>query len=57
VPGLDLIAADPSLRSLDHLFREMDKKKRLSKLIDSLRTDSDRIIPDCPPGLTETSEQ
>ncbi|MDZ7894689.1 MAG: AAA family ATPase [Sphingobium sp.] len=57
VPGLDLIAADTSLRSLDHLFREMDKKKRLSKLIESLGKDYDRIILDCPPGLTETSEQ
>jgi cellulose biosynthesis protein BcsQ len=57
VPGLDLIAADTSLRGLDHLFREMDKKKRLAKLIDSLGKDYDRIILDCPPGLTETSEQ
>ncbi len=57
VPGLDLIAADTSLRGLDHLFREMDKKKRLAKLIESLGKDYDRIILDCPPGLTETSEQ
>jgi cellulose biosynthesis protein BcsQ len=57
VPGLDLIAADTSLRGLDHLFREMDKKKRLAKLIDTLGKDYDRIILDCPPGLTETSEQ
>lgn len=57
VPGLDLIAADTSLRGLDHLFRELDKKKRLAKLIDSLGKTYDRIILDCPPGLTETSEQ
>lgn len=57
VPGLDLIAADTSLRSLDHLFREMDKKKRLARLIESLGKYYDRIILDCPPGLTETSEQ
>jgi chromosome partitioning protein len=57
VPGIDLIAADTSLRNLDHLFREMDKKKRLAKLIDQLGRDYDRIILDCPPGLTETSEQ
>jgi chromosome partitioning protein len=57
VAGLDLIAADTSLRSLDHLFREMDKKKRLAKLIESLGKAYDRIILDCPPGLTETSEQ
>jgi cellulose biosynthesis protein BcsQ len=57
VPGVDLIAADTSLRGLDHLFREMDKKKRLAKLIENLGKDYDRIILDCPPGLTETSEQ
>jgi chromosome partitioning protein len=57
VPGLDLIAADTSLRGLDHLFRELDKKKRLAKLIENLGRDYDRIILDCPPGLTETSEQ
>ncbi|MGE4432363.1 MAG: ParA family protein [Sphingobium sp.] len=57
VPGLDLIAADTSLRGLDHLFRELDKKKRLARLIDTLGRDYDRIILDCPPGLTETSEQ
>jgi cellulose biosynthesis protein BcsQ len=57
VPGIDLIAADTSLRSLDHLFREMDKKKRLAKLIEGLGREYDRIVLDCPPGLTETSEQ
>ena len=57
VPGLDLIAADTSLRGLDHLFREMDKKKRLARLIDSLGKDYDRIILDCPPRSEEhTSE-
>lgn len=57
VEGLDLIAADTSLRDLDHLFREMDKKKRLAKLIEKLGKDYGRIILDCPPGLTDTSEQ
>lgn len=53
---LDLLPADASLRELDHLLREMDKKKRLSKLIAGLG-DYDRVILDCPPGLTETAEQ
>ena len=57
VPGLDLIAADTSLRSLDLLFREIGKKKRLTRLIEGLEKDYERIILDCPPGLTETSEQ
>ncbi|WP_029623767.1 ParA family protein [Sphingomonas sp. PAMC 26617] len=54
---LDLIAADASLRRLDLLFHEMDKKKRLQKLLTGLRKDYDRILLDCPPGLTETSDQ
>jgi len=57
VPGLDLIAADTSLRGLDRLFFEIGKKKRLARLIEGLEKDYDRIILDCPPGLTETSEQ
>src|SRR3978361_2158373 len=33
-PQLDLIPADASLRDLDLLFHELDKKKRLAKLLD-----------------------
>lgn len=54
---LDLIAADASLRGLDLLFHEMDKKKRLQKLLTGLRKGYDRILLDCPPGLTATSDQ
>ncbi|MBY0583226.1 MAG: AAA family ATPase [Sphingomonas sp.] len=54
---LDLIGADASLRGLDILFHEIDKKKLLAKLLTSLRKEYDRIILDCPPGLTETSDQ
>lgn len=54
---IDLIGADTSLRSLDRLFHELDKKKRLAKLVAALDKDYDRLILDCPPGLTETSEQ
>ena len=57
VPGIDLIAADTSLRGLDRLFFDLGKKKRLARLIEGLSKDYDRIILDCPPGLTETSEQ
>lgn len=52
-----LLPADTSLRQLDHLFHALDKKKRLSKLLEDLAEDFDRILLDCPPGLTETSEQ
>lgn len=57
VDRLDLLPADSSLRQLDHLFHALDKKKRLSKLLTDLTRDYDRILLDCPPGLTETSEQ
>ena len=57
IPRLDLIAADTSLRGLDLLFHELDKKKRLQKLLATLTKDYDRVILDCPPGMTETSEQ
>jgi chromosome partitioning protein len=57
VPRLDMIDADASLRGLDLLFHELDKKKRLARLLDGLTRDYDRVILDCPPGLTETSEQ
>jgi chromosome partitioning protein len=56
-PRLDLLPADISLRGLDRFFFGLSKKKRLARLIESLAGDYDRMILDCPPGLTETSEQ
>ena len=57
IDRLDLIGADTSLRGLDLLFHELDKKKRLQKLLATLRKSYDRILLDCAPGLTETSDQ
>lgn len=57
IERLDLIGADASLRGLDLLFHELDKKKRLAKLVAQLDKAYDRMMLDCPPGLTETSEQ
>jgi chromosome partitioning protein len=57
VPGLDLLPADRSLRELDRTLASLGKKRRLQKLVADLMNDYDRIILDCPPGLTETSEQ
>jgi len=54
---LDVLAADVSLRSLDRFFFDLGKRKRLAKLLEGLSKRYDRIILDCPPGLTETSEQ
>ena len=56
-PRLDLLPADRSLRGLDRFFFTLGKKKRLEKLLESLSTGYDRIVLDCPPGLSETSEQ
>lgn len=57
VERLDLLPADPSLRSLDVAFHELDAKKRTAKIAKRLGRDYDRILIDCPPGLTDTSEQ
>jgi chromosome partitioning protein len=57
IDRLDLLAADTSLRGLDRLFFSVGKKKRLAKLIEGLAKTYDRVILDCPPGLTETREQ
>jgi len=57
VERLALLPADPSLRGLDQMLFTLGKKKRLEKLLERLGTDHERIILDCPPGLTETSEQ
>jgi cellulose biosynthesis protein BcsQ len=57
IERLDLIAADSSLRGLDLLFHDLDKKKRLLKLLAGVAKEYDRILLDCPPGLNETSDQ
>jgi chromosome partitioning protein len=57
VDGIDLLAADDSLRDLERILIELGKRKRLSKLLDDLNKDYDRVLLDCPPGLNETSDQ
>ncbi len=57
VENLDLLAADVSLRGLDRLFFQIGKKRHLGKILKQLLKQYDRIILDCPPGLSETSEQ
>ena len=55
--GIDVLPADESLRKLDYAFHEMGKRKRLAKITSGLGHGYDRIIIDCPPGLTDTSDQ
>ena len=57
IEGLDLLPADESLRDLDRHFHDLGKRKRLAKVADHLLEKYDRIIIDCPPGLTDTSDQ
>jgi len=57
IDRLDVLPADESLRSLDYAFHDLGKRKRLAKIASHLSGDYDRIIIDCPPGLTDTSDQ
>lgn len=54
---LDLLPADASLRALDILFHDLGRKKRLAKIAEDLARDYDRIVIDCPPGLSATTDQ
>jgi cellulose biosynthesis protein BcsQ len=56
-PGLDLLPADESIRSLDRQLDKLGKKKRLARLAEALGKDYERIIFDCPPVLNELSAQ
>lgn len=56
-PNLDVLAADKSLRHLERTLVEEDKAKRLRKMLKAFEGEYDRIVIDCPPGLTELAEQ
>lgn len=55
--NLHLLPADESIRTLDRQLDRIGKKKRLSKIVEGLRKDYDRVIFDCPPVLNEVSGQ
>jgi cellulose biosynthesis protein BcsQ len=57
IVGVDVLPADESLHTLDYAFHELGKRKRLAKISAELSHSYDRIVIDCPPGLTDTSDQ
>jgi chromosome partitioning protein len=56
VAGLAVLPADESLRTLDYAFHDLGKRKRLAKASSHL-IGYERIIIDCPPGMTDTADQ
>ncbi|MEY4238616.1 MAG: hypothetical protein RL339_1217, partial [Pseudomonadota bacterium] len=54
--GLSMIPADPSLRQLPLLLPRLGPR-RLQQMTGLLRSDYQRIVLDCPAGLSSVSEQ
>lgn len=57
IARLDLLPADESLRALDLAFHQLGKRKRLAKVAAEVASGYDHVLIDCPPGLTDTSDQ
>ncbi|WP_353216582.1 AAA family ATPase [Sandarakinorhabdus sp.] len=55
--NLDVLPADRSLRRLEADLAGQDSEKWLRKALKPLEDRYDRIILDCPPGLTELADQ
>ena len=56
-PGLSLLSADDSLRSLPLHLARLGQRKRLHFLTHTLKREFPRIVLDCPPMQNEVSEQ
>ncbi|MGL6042977.1 MAG: ParA family protein [Sandaracinobacteroides sp.] len=56
-PNLDVLPADRSLRRLEGDLAQSDKVKLLKKHLKALSVDYDRVILDCPPGLSELADR
>lgn len=53
---LDVLPADKSLRHLERMLAD-DGARRLKKMLKGFAIDYDRVILDCPPGLTALAEE
>lgn len=56
-PGLGVLQADESMRSLPATLARIGKRKRMARTAAALSADYARIVVDCPPVLNEISEQ
>ncbi|MBU6395085.1 MAG: ParA family protein [Sphingomonadales bacterium] len=56
-PGLCVLQADESMRSLPATLARIGKRKRMARTAAALSEDYARIVIDCPPALNEISEQ
>ena len=53
----DVLPADKSMRQLERTLAEEGGDKQLKRLLKGLGDDYDRIVLDCPPGLSQLAEQ
>ena len=56
-PNLHVLPADRSLRRVEGDLAQTDKLKLLKKHLKTLSGDYDRVIIDCPPGLSELADR
>lgn len=56
-PGLDVLAADESLRKLDVQLVESQRAKLLAKRLAAVAGEYDRVVLDCPPGFGLLADQ
>ncbi len=55
--GLDVLAADESLRKLDVQLVESQRAKLIAKRLAAVAKDYDRVVLDCPPGFGLLADQ